>query len=105
MDHWETRKPLGPCHFGIGSLFMKIEYPFFRYNLFSYVYTLSFFKRAKTDHRFQNAFSLLESKLVDGKIIVENPNRKLAGLSFCRKGAASELATERYLEILKNLNR
>jgi len=43
LDHWVTRKPLGPCHYGIGSLFMKAEYPFFRYNLFFYVYVLSFY--------------------------------------------------------------
>ncbi|MFQ5814721.1 MAG: prenyltransferase, partial [Anaerolineae bacterium] len=64
LDHWVTRKPLGPCHFGIGSLFMKVEYPFFRYNLFSYLYVLSFYDRAKRDARFLEALSVLESKLV-----------------------------------------
>ncbi len=42
LDHWVTRKPIGPCHFGIGTLFMKVEYPFFRYNIFS-MYTCSLF--------------------------------------------------------------
>jgi hypothetical protein len=104
LDHWVTRKPLGPCHYGIGSLFMKVEYPFFRYNLFFYVYVLSFYKRAKKDHRFLEALETLESKLVNGKIVVENPNRKLAGLSFCKKGEPSDLATDRYLKIMNNLN-
>lgn len=84
---------------------MKVEYPFFRYNLFFYVYVLSFYNRAKKDQRFLEALRVLESKLVNGKIVVENPNRKLAEFSFCKKGEPSDLATERYHEILKNLGR
>ena len=105
LNHWVTRKPLGPCHFGIGTLFMKVEFPFFRYNLFFYVYTLSFYDKAKKDRRFLEALQFLESKLVNRKIVVENPNRKLAGFFFCKKEKASDLATERYCEILKNLGR
>lgn len=105
LDHWVTRKPIGPCHYGIGTLFMKVEYPFFRYNIYFYIYVLSFYKRAKKDQRFLEALQVLESKLVNGKIVVENPNRKLAGFFFCKKEEPSELATERYLEILKNLGR
>jgi len=105
LDHWVTRKPLGPCHYGIGALFMKVEYPFFRYNLFYYVYVLSFYNVAKRDLRFRDALRALESKLVDGKIVVENPSRKLAGFLFCKKGEPSELATRRYHEILRNLER
>lgn len=105
LDHWVTRRPLGPCHFGIGSQFMKVEFPFFRYNLFFYVYILSFYKRSKEDRRFLDALQVLESKLVNGKIVVENPHRKLAGFSFCKKGKPSDIATERYHEILKNLGR
>jgi hypothetical protein len=103
LDHWLTRKPLGPCHFGIGTLFMKVEYPFFRYNLFYYVYVLSFYNKAKNDSRFLEVLGILESKLVNGKIVVENPNRKLAGFSFCKRGEPSDLATARYQEILKNM--
>ncbi|MGE0553035.1 MAG: glyoxalase superfamily protein [Gemmatimonadales bacterium] len=32
--HWETRTRGGPCHYGIGTRFMQVEYPFLRYNLF-----------------------------------------------------------------------
>ncbi len=103
LNHWVTRKPLGPCHFGIGTLFMKVEYPFFRYNLFFYVYALSFYDKAREDSRFLEAFEVLQSKLVVGKVVVENPNRKLAGFSFCKKGEPSDLATARYREILNNL--
>ncbi|MDF2675411.1 MAG: hypothetical protein K0R09_3683 [Clostridiales bacterium] len=103
LNHWETRMPLGPCHYGIGSLFMQVEYPFAYYNLFFYVYVLSFYDRAKRDRRFLEALCALESKLVNGKIVVERPNHKLAGFTFCKKGEPSDLGTERYHEILKNL--
>jgi len=103
LNHWETRKPLGPCHYGIGTLFMKVEFPFFRYNLFFYVYVLSFYERAKNDARFLDALNVLTAKTVDGKIIVENPNSKLANFSFCKKGEPGDLATKRYHEILNNL--
>lgn len=103
LNHWETRKPIGPCLYGIGTLFMKVEYPFFRYNLFFYVYVLSFFERARNDNRFLDAFNFLKSKTVNGKIIVENPNSKLADFSFCKKGEPSDIGTKRYHEILNNL--
>ena len=83
---------------------MKVEYPFLRYNLFCYVHVLSFYDAARRNATFRRAFETLESKLVDGRVVVENPNRKLARLSFCEKGRPSRLATKRYREILKNIN-
>lgn len=103
LDHWTTRVPLGPCHYGIGSLFMQVEYPFRNYNLFVYVYVLSFYNQAKKDKRFLEALETLASKMADGQIVVERVVPKLAGFSFCRKGEASQLATRRYHEILGNL--
>ena len=106
LEHWVVRRPTGPCHFGIGTLFLQVEFPFLRYNLFNYVYVLSFYGRARGDRRFQEALRLLQSKLdVRGQVIVERPNRRLAGLSFCAAGRPSELATARYREILRNLGR
>ncbi|QQO08778.1 hypothetical protein [Breznakiella homolactica] len=105
LSHWETRLPLGPCHYGIGTLFMQVEYPFRNYNLFLYVYVLSFYRRARKDRRFREALSALEDKLADGQIVVERVVPKLAGLSFCRKGEPSEPATKRYREILDNLGK
>ncbi len=105
LDHWETRLPLGPCHYGMGTLFMQVAYPFISYNLFFYVYVLSFYTKAKQDRRFLDALGVLESKLINGRIIVERPNQKLAGFAFCKKGEPSDLGTERYHEILKNLER
>jgi len=105
LEHWTIRKPIGPCHHGIGTLFMQVEYPFRGYNLFLYVYILSFYNRAKQDKRFLEALETLETKLVDGQIAVERVVPKLAGLSFCKKGQPSELATRRYHEILKSLGR
>ncbi len=105
LEHWTVRKPIGPCHYGMGTLFMQLEYPFRNYNLFMYVYVLSFYNRAKDDRRFLEAFKSLESKLVNGQIIVERAVPKLAKLSFCKKGEASPLATIRYHEILNNLGK
>ncbi|KPU44365.1 hypothetical protein OXPF_25350 [Oxobacter pfennigii] len=104
LEHWTTRMPLDPCHYGIGTLFMQVEYPFANYNLFVYVYVLSFYDRAKRDQRFLDALGILQSKLVDGNIAVERLNRNLAGLSFCKKGEPSDMGTMRYREILKNLD-
>lgn len=105
LEHWTVRKPIGPCHYGIGTLFMQVEYPFRNYNLFIYVYVLSSYNRAKEDKRFLEALKTLESKMVDGQIVVERVVPKLAKLSFCKKGKPSELGTKRYHEILKNLDR
>lgn len=102
LEHWKTREPLGPCAFGIGTLFMQIEYPFLRYNLFFYLYVLSFYKAAVRAAQFKQALKAFESKLVDRKVVVENPNRKLSKFEFCKKGQPSRLATNRYREILKN---
>jgi len=104
LEHWTIRKPIGPCHYGIGTLFMQVGYPLGDYSLFPYVYVLSFYNRAKADWRFKEALETLESKLVDGRIVVERIVPKLAKLSFCKKGEPTELGTERYKEILKNVN-
>lgn len=106
LEHWVVRRPMGPCHFGIGTLFMQVEFPLLRYNLFNYVYVLSFYDRARDDARYREALRLLESKL-DGKgrVVVERPNRKLSGLTCCAAGRPSDLATARYREIMRNLSR
>lgn len=103
LEHWTIRKPIGPCHYGIGTLFMQVEYPFRNYNLFVYVYVLSFYSRAKADERFLEALEILKAKMVDGQIVVERVVPKLAGLSFCKKGSPSALATKRFHEIIQNL--
>ncbi|MEQ8626048.1 hypothetical protein [Ekhidna sp.] len=104
LQHWEIKRPLGPCNFGIGTLFMQTEFPFLRYNLFYYCYVLSFYDQARKDQRFKEALSALDKKVVDGKMIVENPNRQLAKLDFCKRGMPSELATHRYNEIKKRMS-
>lgn len=103
LEHWVIRKPISPCHYGIGSLFMQIEYPFRGYNLFYYVYVLAFYYRAKKDERFLEALKALELKTVNGKIPVERVVPKLAKLNFCKKDKTSDLATRRYQEILQNI--
>jgi hypothetical protein len=104
LSHWESRSPIGPCHWGIGSTFIEVEYPFVRYNIFLYVYVLSFFDRAKRDPRFLDALEHLESKVdADGALVVERPHRRLKGLHFCARGRPSTAATRRLLEVRRNL--
>ena len=103
LSHWETKLPLGPCHYGIGTLFMQVEYPFRGYNLFYYLYVLSFYKKARNDQRFKEAFKVLQEKTVADQIVVERVVPKLRKLNFCKKDQVSQLATERYQEILTNI--
>ncbi|MEL7603523.1 MAG: prenyltransferase, partial [Bacillota bacterium] len=103
LSHWATRAPLGPCHYGIGTLFMQIAYPFSAYNLFFYVYVLSFYNTAKRDARFLEALATLQAKLRDGQIVVERPNPRLASFALCKKAEPSALATARYRELLRNI--
>lgn len=103
LEHWVIRRPIGPCQYGMGTLFMQVEYPFATYNLFYYVYILSFYHRAKQDQRFLEALNALESRMQDQQIVVQRVNRKIAGLSCCQKGKISELGTKRYQELKKNL--
>lgn len=103
LQHWEIRTPIGPCHYGMGTLFMQVEYPFATYNLFYYVYVLSFYHRARKDPRFLEALQALEAQTVGGEILVQRVNNKIDKLSFCKKGEISELGTKRYRELKHNL--
>jgi len=104
LEHWIIKKPIGPCQYGIGTLFMQVEFPLLGYNILNYVYVLSFYNHAKKDSRFLEALEVLESKMVEGQIVIQRRAPKLSKLSFCKKGEPSELATRRYYEILANLN-
>ena len=64
---------------------------------------LSFYEEARSDPRFREAYRLLQAKLVDGKMVVENPNRQLTKIAFCFKGQPSDIATKRFKELVKNL--
>ena len=105
LKHWEIKKPISPCHYGIGTLFMQVEYPIGDYNLFTYVYALSFYKKAREDNRFKEALKSLQYNVKDGQIVVERNSRKISKLNFCKKGEKSEYATRRYQEILHNLSK
>lgn len=103
LDHWTTRRPLGPCGFGIGSRFMQVEFPYIRYNLFGYVHVLSFYPKARRSRAFKAAYAVLAGKRVEGSVIVEHVRPGLEGLQFCREGQPSRLATQRFAEIEDNL--
>lgn len=105
LGHWDTRLPLGPCTFGIGSRFFQIEFPFLRYNLFYYVYVLSFYDHAVKDNRFQEAYQKIVFKTKNGKILPENPHKAWRKYSFAKKGEVSALATDRWKEIESNLKK
>ena len=104
LQHWESRTPLGPCHYGIGSRFMQVEYPFRTYGLFYWVHTLSFYDAAKRDPRFLEAWGALQSKAPDGHIIVERAAPRLTGLHLSAKGQANPIADARMQEIRANLS-
>lgn len=106
LDHWTVRTPVGPCHFGIGKQFMALEYPFYRYNLFYYVYVLSFYRKAVIDHRFIEALDMLKGKLdLDGNIIIERTKPQLQQLGIFNTGEISSMARDRYLEAIGNIDR
>ncbi len=100
LRHWQTRAPLGPCRFGIGSRFLAVEYPFWRYNLFYYVYVLAHYPQARADSRFAEAVRQLSAHVnAAGEIVIDAPPRAWQGRSFARKGVPSELATRRWRQI------
>ena len=103
LDHWDTKKPLGPCTFGIGTRFLKVEFPFLRYNLFFYVYVLSFYEYAHKDKRFKNAYQTLFDKTENGRIQLENPHKSWRMFDFAQKGKVSVLATQCFQEIIDNI--
>ncbi|MCG8469536.1 MAG: prenyltransferase [Gemmatimonadetes bacterium] len=104
LAHWTTRAPAGPCHWGIGTKFLQVEYPFLRYNIFYFVYVLSFFPVAASDPRFREAYGELCAKVdADGSLVSENPHRRLGRLELCRRGRPSEAASRRLAEIRERI--
>lgn len=104
LEHWITRKPLGPCGFGIGTTFMKTEYPFYRYTIFYYVYVLSFYKHACSDKRFKEAFEILKKNETPNGLTIEKPHKNWKPILF-KDSFESELSNSKYLEIKRNISR
>lgn len=101
LDHWDSRVPLGPCAFGIGTTFMKTELPMLRYNLLYYCYVLSKYASARCDKRFLEAVRLLRGKTRDGILLNENPHKAWRGFSFARPGEPCAPATALVAEVLR----
>ena len=91
LAHWDSRAPLGPCTFGLGSRFLKLEYPFLRYNLFFYVHTLA---------QYPTALETPRAKEVDGRLAVETPHRAWKSFPFGAKGAQHSALDARWAEIV-----
>ncbi len=104
LDHWDSRKPLGPCTFGIGSRFLKTEFPFRRYNLFYYVYVLSHYERAIGDLRLRQAFNALKSQSEDGGLRITAPHKAWKGAVFAPESGPSQPATRYWQEITRRIN-
>lgn len=103
LDHWDSRAPLGPCAFGIGSRFLKTEFPFRRYNLFYYVYVLSHYDCAIGDTRFREALSVLKSQSVNDGLLVTAPHKAWKGSVFSPETGPSRIASEYWQDITKRL--
>ena len=77
-----------------------MEYPFWRYNLFSYVYVLAHYPQARADTRFAEAGRRLSSHVnAAGEMVIDAPPRAWQGQSYARKDTPSELATRRWQQI------
>jgi hypothetical protein len=104
LDHWNSRKPLGPCTFGIGSRFLKTEFPFRRYNLFYYVYVLSQYEDAVRDHRLHQAFEALKLQAKNGGLRIRAPHKAWKGSVFAPEIGPSRPSVEYWRELTKRLD-
>lgn len=102
LNHWITKKPLGPCEFGIGSSFMKTEYPFIRYNIFYYSYVVSFYTNALKDKRFLEIIKALKINETNTGIKIINPHKSWRNILF-KDSYECELANRKYLEIMQKI--
>jgi hypothetical protein len=100
LGHWDTRRPLGPCEFGIGTNFMKTEFPMIRYNLLYYCYVLSKYDSARRDRRYKEAVQVLRQKVQDGGLVNENPHKKWQDYDFAKKGEVSGPMTALVADVL-----
>ena len=103
LEHWITKKPLGPCEFGIGSTFMKTEYPFIRYNIFYYTYVLSYYQKALKDKRFQQVVYELQKNETKTGIEINNPHKNWKKLLY-QDSLECDLANQKYIELKQNIS-
>lgn len=100
LRHWEIREPMGPCAFGLGSRFRQVEYPFWRYNHFYYVFALAHYRSARSDPRFGEAVATLREHVDDqNRIIIDAPPHDWRSYDLARKGPSQGPATQRWREI------
>lgn len=92
---WERRQePYRPIGFGMGSTFLKIQYPFVQHQLLKTLDTLSNFPNALRDKRFREMLSFVADKQVAGGLFIpEGANKPFAEFDFGQKKAPSAWVT------------
>lgn len=103
LDHWESRLPLGPCEFGLGSRFLKVEYPFRRYTLFYYVFVLAHYKCVHKDKRFLAALDELATHVQGEEIILDVVHKAWREYAPFAKDKPSTLAAQYWKEIARQV--
>lgn len=92
--HWGSRSPLGPCGFGIGSRFLKPEFPFLRYNIFYLVVVLSKYERLCSPAYLADVLSEFDSHLTNGEVIYSGGPKAWRALLGQSSGEVCAFATE-----------
>ncbi len=92
---WERRKePFRPIGFGMGSAFMKLQYPFVQHQLLKTVDTLSNFPTALGDKRFGQMLEAIAEKANPEELFVpEGANKPFAEFDFGQKKTPSPWMT------------
>jgi hypothetical protein len=100
---WERRaEPYRPVGFGIGSTWLKSQYPFVQYQFLKTVDTLSRIPAAGADPRYREMVAHLESKRDDaGRWSAEGVNKPWSAFDFGQKKTPSPWITLLALGILR----
>lgn len=95
LNLWERRKePYRPVGFGMGATFNRLQYPFVQHQLLKTVDTLSNFKFALSDKRFEEMLVHVVGKVTDeGQFKAEGINKPYAEFDFGQKKTISPWIT------------
>jgi hypothetical protein len=92
--HWKNRlQPWRPYGFGIGSQFIKLQYPATKYGILRVLDVLSQYPYAIDKPEFQDMLSFVLSKAIDGKYYSESVSRSYSEFDFGQKKEPSRWIT------------